>query len=74
MNSPQQISNKKEVNILYTNWKGNTRWRKIIPINIEFKSTSWHKETQWILNALDVEKNEERDFAIKDISKWQVND
>ncbi len=63
----------KEVNILYTNWKGETRQRKILPISIEFKSTPWHKEEQWILNALDIEKNEERNFAMKDIKKWDIN-
>lgn len=63
---------KKEVEILYTNWKGETRLRKIIPISIEFKATEWHKEEQWILNALDVEKNEDRGFAIKDIKEWNA--
>ena len=61
----------KEVEIIYTNWKGETRLRKIIPVNIEFKSTDWHKDEQWILNALDVEKNEMRGFAIKDIKSWK---
>ena len=61
----------KQVQILYTNWKGETRLRTIIPISIEFKSTEWHKEEQWILNALDVEKNEMRSFAIKDIKEWK---
>ena len=60
----------KEVNIIYTNWKGETRKRTILPIRIEFKSTIWHPEEQWILVALDLEKGEERSFAIKDIKKW----
>ena len=62
----------KKVKILYTNWKNDTRYRIIIPISIEFKSTEWHKEEQWILNAMDVEKNEQRSFAIKDIKEWNV--
>jgi len=66
--------NEKIVEILYTNYKGETRLRNIIPINIEFKSTTWHKEEQWILNAIDVEKNEERGFAIKDIKLWNVKE
>ncbi len=61
----------KTVKILYTNWKGETRERSIIPISIEYKSTEWHKEKQWILNALDTEKNEQRGFAIVDIKKWE---
>ena len=62
--------NKEVVKILYTNWKNETRYRIIKPISIEFKSTEWHKEEQWILNAVDVEKNAIRNFAIKDIKEW----
>ena len=66
------MENTKIVQILYTNWKGETRLREIIPINIEFKSTNWHKEEQWILTAIDVEKNEERGFALKDIKSLDI--
>lgn len=62
----------KKVKILYTNWKGETKYRNIIPKSIEFKSTEWHKQEQWILNALDVDKNADRAFAIKDIKEWIV--
>ena len=58
---------KKQVKILYTNWKGKTSYRNIIPKSIEFKSTEWHKEEQWILNAFDINKNTDRGFALK---KW----
>ena len=65
-------NNSKEiVKILYTNWKNKTKYRLIKPINIEFKSTEWHKEEQWILNAVDIEKNEIRNFAMKDIKEWK---
>ena len=62
----------KKVTILYTNYKGETRYREIIPKSIEYKSTDWHKEEQWILNAFDIEKNDDRGFAIKDIKEWKV--
>ena len=62
--------NKEIVKILYTNWKDETRYRLIKPISIEFKSTEWHKEEQWILSAVDIEKNAIRNFAIKDIKEW----
>ena len=61
----------KKIEILYTNWKGETRIRQIIPQTIEFKSTEWHKEEQWLLKAIDIEKNEMRTFAIKDIKEWK---
>ena len=67
------MEDNKKVTILYTNWKGETKYRNIIPISIEFKSTEWHKQEQWILNAIDVEKNAQRGFAIKDIKEWKIN-
>lgn len=62
----------KKVRILYTNWQGKTGYRNIIPKSIEYKSTEWHKEEQWILNAFDVDKEADRGFAIKDIKEWTV--
>ena len=38
------MEEKQIVKILYTNWKGETAYRNIIPKNIEFKSTEWHKQ------------------------------
>ena len=62
----------KIVIINYTNWKGVTALRKIIPIEMFFGSTEWHKEEQWLLKAYDIDKNAERSFALKDIKSWQV--
>ena len=62
----------KIVIINYTNWKGVTGFRRIIPKKIFFGSTEWHKEEQWLLEAYDVDKNADRSFAIKDIKSWQV--
>ena len=63
---------KQQVKILYTNWKGVTSYRNIVPKSIEFKSTEWHNEEQWILNAFDLDKNADRGFALKDIKEWIV--
>lgn len=62
----------KIVVINYTNWKGVTALRRIIPKKIFFGSTEWHKEEQWLLEAYDIDKNANRSFAIKDIKSWQV--
>jgi predicted DNA-binding transcriptional regulator YafY len=56
--------------IVYTNWRGETAERHVRPIKIWFGSTEWHKEAQWLMRALDVDKKEERDFALKDIQRW----
>lgn len=67
-----EFNENEKVKILYTNWKGITAYRNIIPKSIEFKSTDWHKEQQWILNAFDIEKKADRGFAIKDIKGWNL--
>ncbi len=64
----------KIIRILYINWKGSLNWRTIIPETIDFKSTEWHPEKQWILHALDLDKQEYRDFAMKDIKEWKVGE
>lgn len=63
----------KHIKITYTNWRGETSVRLLLSVKIWFGSTQWHKDEQWMLNALDVEKNEERDFALKDIKKWFIS-
>ena len=65
------MENKKIVEIVYTNWKGVTAIRHIIPKDIFFGSTEWHQEEQWLLNAFDVEKQADRSFALKDIQSWK---
>jgi hypothetical protein len=60
----------KIIKILYKNWRGEVAERNIEPIKIWFGSTEWHKQEQWLLKAIDIERNVERDFAIKDILKW----
>ena len=67
----QTLNTEKSVSILYTNWRGETGERLIVPENLFFGSTEWHKEPQWLLHAYDVEKQAYRDFAIKDIAGWK---
>ena len=66
------FNDNQKVKILYTNWKGVTSYRNIVPKSFEFKSTEWHPEEQWILNAFDVDKQADRAFALKDIKEWGV--
>lgn len=62
--------NNRVVSFLYTNWKGVTRQRRVIPQHIEFGSNEHHKEPQWLLVALDLDKNAQRSFALNDIVDW----
>ena len=56
--------------VLYTNYRRETALRTIVPKRIWFGSTEWHPEDGWLLDAFDVEKGEERSFAMKDIRVW----
>jgi uncharacterized protein (DUF1684 family) len=60
------------VEIDYTNWRGERRKRQIIPTGrMEFANTEWHPDTQWLIEATDVEDGKLKDFAMKDIHSWQ---
>ena len=61
---------KESVSIVYTNYRGETAARKIVPKQIWFGKTDWHPEEQWLLDAFDIEKNADRSFAMKDIKAW----
>jgi ribonuclease HI len=60
----------KEIKILYTNWKGKTSERTIIPLEIWYGATEWHPKDQWFLKAKDLNKQAERDFALMDIIQF----
>ena len=54
------------LNVQYKNHRGEVTERRIVPQGITFRSTPYHKETQWILEAFDLAKKEARSFAMKD--------
>lgn len=55
-----------ELTIAYTNHRGERAVRRIIPWDVWFGTTDWHPEPQWFLRAFDLDKNDKRDFALKD--------
>lgn len=61
-----------QVTIVYTNYKGETAVRRIVPEKIWFGATEWHPEPQWLLDAFDSDKQATRSFALKDITRWQA--
>ena len=63
---------KEIVRIRYTNYRGETSLRRILPKAIRFAATEWHPEPQWLLDAIDLDKNVERSFAMKDIASWET--
>ncbi|HSX41972.1 MAG TPA: hypothetical protein VLE93_01330 [Candidatus Saccharimonadales bacterium] len=63
--------NKEIVEITYSNYRGETGTRQIIPKKIWFGATEYHPDEQWLLDAFDVTKKADRTFALKDITSWQ---
>lgn len=57
----------RELSFRYTNWRGETARRTVIPLEIWFGRTEWHPEEQWFLKGRDVNKGEIRDFALLDM-------
>lgn len=80
---PQAPFEPKPIWIDYTNWRGERAVRKIHPISVEHCATQHHPDTQWLLNAVDLDRHERqppqdgksfeskhlRAFALKDIAR-----
>lgn len=54
---------RKALSVVYTNYRGETARREIIPERVWYGATKWHPEEQWLLDAFDVEKESLRSFA-----------
>lgn len=60
-----------EVVIDYTNWEGKRSVRRIRPLQLSFENNEWHPETQWLLEAVDLDKGWTRSFALANIHSWK---
>lgn len=60
-----------EVEIDYTNHRGERGVRRIKPLQMLFGHSQWHQGPQWLLDAMDLDKNAPRTFAMKDIHGWR---
>lgn len=58
------------VRIDYTNWRGERGWRNILPLRLYFGEVSWHPGPQWLLQAIDLDKGQERTFAMAQVHEW----
>jgi predicted DNA-binding transcriptional regulator YafY len=64
----------REIRIRYRNWRGETSVRRILPGHIWFGANEWHNQNQWLLDAIDLDRNEPRSFAVKDILEFDVTE
>ena len=58
----------------YTNWRGERSKRTIQPVELTFGENQWHKEPQWLLEAIDLDDRDYRhkSFAMKNIHSWSI--
>ena len=59
------------VEIDYTNWRGERSVRRVLPLSWRYGSNEWHKDQQWLMKACDLDKDEEREFAMSSIHSWK---
>lgn len=64
---------RRAVRVVYTNWRGETQERVIVPEpnTFRFCSTEHHPIRQWVFDAWDVGKQAVRTFAMSGISSWK---
>lgn len=66
------IEPERVVTVTYTNDRGETASRRIVPDRIAWGCSPWHPDWQWLLHCYDLEKQAHRTFALKQISKWEA--
>ena len=65
----KEIVSRVKSNIIYTNYRGETAVRNIEPLDMRHGSTEWHPQPQWLLAAMDLDQNVEREFAFNEIQE-----
>lgn len=57
----------REIEIDYTNYRGERAVRKIIPWRLDYKTSEHHSTRQWMIVGWDINKQAWRSYPIKDI-------
>ena len=52
--------------VRYRNHRGDISTRRIVPMSIDWRATDWHPTPQYILSAYDLDKMDDREFALAD--------
>ncbi len=65
-----KVLEQRKILIDYTNNRNERAVRTILPYGMIWGETEWHPGEQYLLEALDVEKDSLRTFAVKDIHQW----
>ncbi len=60
------------IKVRYTNYRGETAVRTIVPQRFYWGKTEYHPEEQWLVEVWDCERDAVRVYALKDIVEWFV--
>jgi 5-methylcytosine-specific restriction protein A len=56
----------------YINYKGEVEVREVMPQYVKYGTTDWHRRPQWLLQCTDIDKNEDRTFALSSIMHFDL--
>ena len=68
--TPQALAH--PIKVRYTNYRGETAVRTIVPIRFYFGSTEYHSHEQWLVELWDVDRGALRVYAFAEITAWFV--
>lgn len=66
MSSDQEVKQSPALHFEYRNWKGVVAKRSVIPVSVEYMNSTYHG-VGWVLKAWDIDKQDVREFSLKDI-------
>ena len=60
-----------DVEISYTNYKGETAVRRVHPLSLSLGESKWHSGRRLFLLAYDLDKEDYREFDVNEIHDWK---
>ncbi len=49
------MSDSEQINVSYTNYRGETRVRRVLLGEVRYGTTEWHDEPTWLIKAFDLD-------------------
>lgn len=68
-NVPADVVLDRAIKVIYSNWRGEKATRTIVPLSLYWGKSEWHPQEQWMIRVWDVDRNDYREYAFKDIEK-----
>jgi hypothetical protein len=66
--------NNRLVVIDYTNWRGERRAYRIMPLGLFWGSNEWHPTPQWLVIGREEGRSLRRTYALSNIHSWRGAD